>query len=84
MSEEPKGISSKPAWLERLQAYPQRFQQFLHDVRQEMNRVTWPTWNDVKATTIVVIATVFFFGVFLWMVDLGVSRAVEWVIQLKP
>ncbi|MBI3406668.1 MAG: preprotein translocase subunit SecE [Acidobacteria bacterium] len=84
MSDEQKGTSSKPAWLEGLLAYPQRFRQFLHEVRQEMNRVTWPTWNDVKATTVVVIVTVFFFGVFLALVDQGVLRAVEWVLQFKP
>ena len=51
---------------------------FLHDVRVEMKQVTWPTREDVVATTGVVIATVFFFGVFLaavdWLVQLGVTR----------
>ena len=52
--------------------------QFLHDVRVEMKQVTWPTRDDVISTTGVVIATVFFFGVFLaavdWLVQLGVQR----------
>ncbi|MHB8501180.1 MAG: preprotein translocase subunit SecE [Candidatus Acidiferrales bacterium] len=52
--------------------------QFLHDVRVEMKQVTWPTREDVVSTTGVVIATVFFFGVFLavvdWLVQLGVMR----------
>jgi preprotein translocase subunit SecE len=52
--------------------------QFLHDVRVEMKQVTWPTREDVVSTTGVVIATVFFFGVFLaavdWLVQLGVQR----------
>jgi preprotein translocase SecE subunit len=52
--------------------------QFLHDVRVEMKQVTWPTREDVFSTTGVVIATVFFFGVFLavvdWLVNLGVMR----------
>jgi preprotein translocase subunit SecE len=51
---------------------------FLHDVRVEMKQVTWPTREDVVSTTGVVIATVFFFGVFLaavdWLVQLGVAR----------
>ena len=52
--------------------------QFLHDVRVEMKQVTWPSRDDVISTTGVVIATVFFFGVFLaavdWLVQLGVQR----------
>ena len=51
---------------------------FLHDVRVEMKQVTWPSREDVVSTTGVVIATVFFFGVFLavvdWLVQLGVTR----------
>ncbi|MGB2623913.1 MAG: preprotein translocase subunit SecE [Candidatus Acidiferrum sp.] len=50
----------------------------MHDVRVEMKQVTWPTREDVFSTTGVVIATVFFFGVFLavvdWLVNLGVMR----------
>jgi preprotein translocase subunit SecE len=55
--------------------------EFLHDVRIEMRQVTWPTREDVISTTGVVIATVFFFGVFLWLVDLGVQRGVAYVFK---
>jgi preprotein translocase subunit SecE len=52
--------------------------EFLHDVRVEMKQVTWPSREDVVSTTGVVIATVFFFGVFLaivdWLVQLGLAR----------
>jgi preprotein translocase subunit SecE len=51
---------------------------FLHETRVEMKQVTWPSREDVVSTTGVVIATVFFFGVFLaavdWLVQLGVTR----------
>jgi preprotein translocase subunit SecE len=52
--------------------------EFLHDVRVEMKQVTWPSREDVVSTTGVVIATVFFFGVFLavvdWLVQMGIMR----------
>src|SRR5271154_4296697 len=52
--------------------------EFLHDVRVEMKQVTWPSREDVISTTGVVIATVFFFGVFLaivdWLVQPGIAR----------
>ena len=47
----------------------------------EIRQVTWPTLDDVKATTVVVILTVFFFGFFLYVVDLGVGKAVQKVLE---
>jgi preprotein translocase subunit SecE len=55
--------------------------EFLHDVRVEMKQVTWPTKDDVVSTTWVVIATVAFFGFFLWLVDLGVQRGVSIIFK---
>src|ERR1700693_3973969 len=50
--------------------------EFLHAVRIESRHETWPSREDVISTTGVVIATVFFFGVFLWLVDLAVRGGV--------
>ena len=55
--------------------------EFLHDTRVEMKQVTWPTRDDVVATTWVVVVTVAFFGVFLWLVDMGVQRAVQAIFK---
>jgi len=55
----------------------QRMRLFLHEVRVEMRHVTWPTRADVQSTTFVVIITIFFFGLFLFLVDLGVGRVVD-------
>jgi preprotein translocase SecE subunit len=55
--------------------------EFLHDVRVEMKQVTWPSREDVVATTWVVIATVAFFGVFLAMVDKLVQLGVGYVFK---
>jgi len=50
-----------------------RGRRFLVDVRSELTRVTWPTGREVWATTIVVILTSLVFGVYLWVIDLGLS-----------
>ena len=47
---------------------------FLTEVRNEMARVTWPSRREVWATTLVVILTSIFFGVYLYGVDLVVSK----------
>ncbi len=57
-----------------------RGRRFLVDVRGELSRVTWPTRREVWATTAVVILTSMVFGVYLWLVDIGLSTAVAWLI----
>ena len=49
---------------------------FLTEVRNEVRRVTWPSRREVYATTVVVILTSVFFGVYLWGLDLALSWAV--------
>ena len=74
-----------PAPVSRVGDSFRRFREFLHEVRVEMKNVTWPTPIDVRATTVVVIATVIFFSVFLFIVDRGVSHVVQRVLEsFKP
>jgi len=44
--------------------------------------VTWPTMREVRATTIVVILTSMIFGIFLYVVDNGLSRLVTWAFSV--
>jgi len=71
----------RPAWLERLMEYPERARKFWHEVRIEMGHVTWPPFAEVRSTTFVVIVTIFFFGVFFFFVDMGVSKVVELILK---
>ena len=45
------------------------FRTFLTEVRNELKRVTWPSRKEVYATTLVVILTSIFFGVYLFALD---------------
>ena len=51
-----------------------RSRTFLAQVRNELARVTWPSWKEVQATTLVVILTSIMFGVYLWGADLVLDR----------
>lgn len=42
---------------------------FLRDTRAEMRRVSWPTANEVKNTTIITLVAVIFFSLYLFGVD---------------
>ena len=55
---------------------------FLTEVRNEVRRVTWPSRREVYATTVVVILTSVFFGVYLWGLDLALSWLVGRIFGL--
>ncbi|MAM83545.1 MAG: preprotein translocase subunit SecE [Acidobacteria bacterium] len=54
---------------------------FLTQVRNELERVTWPSKKEVYATTFVVILTSIFFGIYLWGVDLLLNSLIGWVFD---
>ena len=56
-----------------------RSRRFLTEVRNEMARVTWPTRREVYATTLVVILTSIFFGLYLWGVDMILNSLMRWI-----
>jgi preprotein translocase subunit SecE len=57
-----------------------RSRRFLAEVRNEMARVTWPSRREVYATTLVVIMTSIFFGVYLYGIDLILDALYRWLI----
>ncbi|MBV8630277.1 MAG: preprotein translocase subunit SecE [Silvibacterium sp.] len=54
-----------------------RTRDFLKDVRSEMRKVVTPTRAEARATTTVVIVTVFAFAAFFYVVDSGL----DWVLR---
>ena len=59
----------------------ERARLFLSEVRNELKRVTWPSQKEVYATTVVVILTAAFFGIYLFILDFGINSAVSWILQ---
>jgi preprotein translocase subunit SecE len=64
---------------ERLKAWPERIKAFYNDVRTETRKVTAPPWKDVQATTAVVVITVFIFGLFFFVIDNVLQKAVSFL-----
>lgn len=46
-----------------------------------MKRVSWPNWKQVRATTGVVIAAVFLFAAYFFVVDAIVHAAINKVLE---
>ena len=61
----------------RIKSWPDRVRSFGTDVYAEMKKVTSPSLKEVRATTVVVLITVFLFGVFFFVIDGVVGQAME-------
>ncbi len=59
---------------------------FLRETRAEWDKTTFPSSDDVRNTTIIVIISVIFVTIYLYLVDLGwvflldgLTKAINWL-----
>ena len=50
---------------------------FIKEVRQEVSKVTWPTWKEVWITTVMVLIMVTMASAFFLLADI----AIGWLIR---
>ena len=56
--------------------------EFVRQVRQEANKVTWPTRKETLVTTAMVFAMSFLAAIFFFVVDWFVSHGVRLILGL--
>ena len=57
-----------------------KFQQFGYDVKYEMSKVSWPDWDSLRGSTYVVLVLSFILTVFLFIVDLFLSKSISTIM----
>lgn len=57
------------------------FKNFLTDVQSEFRRVSWPTREATLQSTGVVVFVTIVVAIYLGLVDLGLSKAVKFIIR---
>jgi len=74
------------AIIAHVKSWPEKTRDFYHDVRTETKKLTTPSWKEVRATTVVVIITVFLFAFYFFIVDAtlgtGLDRLMRWLAKL--
>ncbi|MBC7185616.1 MAG: preprotein translocase subunit SecE [Calditrichaeota bacterium] len=55
---------------------------FLREVKIEMAKVSWPTREELKGSTTIVIITTLLFAVFIFITDQIISRIVGVIFRL--
>ena len=57
------------------------FREYIKDVRSELAKVSWPTREELRDSTTVVIVTVLLVAAFIGIVDQGLNRAVALIFR---
>jgi len=74
-------IAEQNALVTTVKSWPERIRVFYNDVRTEVRKVTAPTWKEVRATTTVVVITVFIFAVYFWVVDYFILHGMTYLFD---
>jgi preprotein translocase subunit SecE len=54
---------------------------FIQEVRQEVSKVTWPTWKEVWITTVMVLIMVSLTAIFFLIADQIIAAVVKYILQ---
>ena len=76
MADEDVSLTQKAA------GWPAQVKNYVDELRMEMRRVTWPPWKQVRATTVVVIVSVFAFAAYFMVVDTAVDAGIQKIFKI--
>jgi preprotein translocase subunit SecE len=57
-------------------------QSFTAEVSDEMKKVTWPDWDQLRNSTFVVLIFVVIVSAIIWLMDQVVNAAVRFIINM--
>ncbi len=67
-------------WRERVVAFTGRTVAYIREVRAEVRKVSWPTWEDLRKSTTVIIIFVLVIGLAIGLIDLLLSKIlIDWL-----
>ncbi|MDP2361734.1 MAG: preprotein translocase subunit SecE [bacterium] len=56
------------------------FKTYISEVNEEMRKVNWPTWANLKSSTGVVVFVSLLLAATVYFFDFLLSRAVGWIL----
>jgi preprotein translocase subunit SecE len=54
-----------------------------NDVIKELKKVTWPSQEELKESTTIVIVVCLILALFTWVIDLGIAEAFNQLFKLR-
>jgi len=62
--------------MEKVKAY------FLSSYDELVNKVTWPSWEELRSSTIIVLIATLIFAVVIYIMDLGFQNILQFIYKL--
>ena len=59
-----------------------RLRTYVLETREELRKCTWPSWHELRGSTVVVMVSIFILGAFTVGVDLILALFVRWMTQI--
>ncbi len=50
---------------------------FVSEVRQEMSKVSWPAWEELKGSTIMVLVISLLFSIYIFVIDQALTVTIK-------
>ena len=57
-------------------------QTFIEECLEELQKVTWPDYEQLKNATIVVIAFVFAISAVIWLMDMASRQVIDFIMAI--
>lgn len=56
-----------------------RLRNYVLETREELRKCTWPTWEELRGSTVLVVISVLMLTAFTWVIDLVLVNVVRWM-----
>jgi preprotein translocase subunit SecE len=60
-----------------------RLSTYVQETREELKKCTWPTWNELKGSTTLVMVSIAFLGMFTVVTDFVFSNLMRWISSIS-
>jgi preprotein translocase subunit SecE len=67
-------VAAGVVWRGPVLAFAGRTVNYVRDVRAELRKVSWPTWDDLRKSTMVIIIFVIAIGILIGVMDFIFSK----------
>ncbi len=67
--------------MEKIRAWVGAVRTFFDEVRQELKKCSWPTWGELKESTVVVIVSVVILSAFVGVSDFVLNSVLKLVLR---
>jgi len=62
--------------------YLVRLRNYVQETKEELKKCTWPSWDELKGSTVVVMISIAILAAFTMSADFVLSLFVRWITQI--